>query len=61
MDKDDLSTNNINKLKQGPLIDSIAKEGDPEVVYFKRPFLDKGSWDFSFSGIKTGIDRKAHV
>lgn len=39
----------------GPFIDRIAKEGDPEAVYFKRPFLDKGSWDFSFSGIKTGV------
>ncbi len=39
----------------GPLIDKIAKEGNPEAVYFKRVFLEKGSYDFSFSGIKTGV------
>lgn len=39
----------------GPLIDKIAKEGNPEAVEFKRVFLEKGSMDFSFSGIKTGV------
>ena len=39
----------------GPLIDKIAKEGDPEAVHFKRVYLEKGSYDFSFSGIKTGV------
>ena len=39
----------------GPLIDRIAKEGNPEAVEFKRVFLEKGSMDFSFSGIKTGV------
>ena len=39
----------------GPLIDKIAREGDPEAVEFKRVFLEKGSLDFSFSGIKTGV------
>lgn len=39
----------------GPLIDKLAKEGDPEAVPFKRVFLEKGSYDFSFSGIKTGV------
>lgn len=39
----------------GPLIDKIAKEGNPHVVEFKRVFLEKGSLDFSFSGIKTGV------
>lgn len=39
----------------GPLIDKIAQEGDPEAVEFKRVFLEKGSLDFSFSGIKTGV------
>src|SRR5699024_7774324 len=37
----------------GPLIDKLAKEGDPHSVEFKRVFLEKGSLDFSFSGIKT--------
>ncbi len=39
----------------GPKIDAIAKEGNPEAVHFKRVFLEKGSLDFSFSGIKTGV------
>ncbi len=39
----------------GPLIDRIAAEGNPEAVEFKRVFLEKGSMDFSFSGIKTGV------
>ncbi len=39
----------------GPQIDRIAKEGNPHAVEFKRVFLEKGSLDFSFSGIKTGV------
>ena len=39
----------------GPLIDKLAREGDPEAVHFKRVYLEKGSYDFSFSGIKTGV------
>lgn len=39
----------------GPLIDKIARQGNPEAVEFKRVFLEKGSLDFSFSGIKTGV------
>ncbi len=39
----------------GPLIDKIAKSGDPHAIEFKRVFLEKGSLDFSFSGIKTGV------
>lgn len=39
----------------GPLIDKLAKTGNPKAVEFKRVFLEKGSLDFSFSGIKTGV------
>ena len=39
----------------GPLIDKIAKAGDPQAAPFKRVYLEKGSLDFSFSGIKTGV------
>lgn len=39
----------------GPKIDKAAGEGDPEAVRFKRVFLEKGSFDFSFSGIKTQV------
>ncbi|MFI5252792.1 MAG: tRNA (adenosine(37)-N6)-threonylcarbamoyltransferase complex transferase subunit TsaD [Bacteroidota bacterium] len=37
----------------GPYIDKLAKEGNPSFVKFPRSFLDEGSFDFSFSGIKT--------
>lgn len=39
----------------GPKIDKVAKEGNPEAVAFKRVYLDKGSLDFSFSGLKTAV------
>ena len=39
----------------GPLIDRIAADGDPAAVEFKRVYLEKDSFDFSFSGIKTGV------
>ena len=39
----------------GPIIDKIAKEGNPHAIPFKRVFLEKDSFDFSFSGIKTGV------
>ena len=39
----------------GPLIDKLAKEGDPNAIEFPRVFLEKDSLDFSFSGIKTGV------
>lgn len=39
----------------GPAIDKAAKEGDPHSVEFKRTMLEKGSLDFSFSGLKTGV------
>jgi len=38
----------------GPEIDKRAQKGNPDAVKFTRPFL-KGSWDFSFSGIKTAL------
>ena len=39
----------------GPKIDAAAKDGDPEAVDFKRVRLEKGSFDFSFSGLKTQV------
>lgn len=38
----------------GPIIDRLAKEGDPKTVPFPRPLLP-GTWDFSFSGLKTSV------
>lgn len=38
----------------GPEIDARAAKGDPLAVPFPRPSLE-GSWDFSFSGLKTAV------
>ena len=38
----------------GPVIDRIAKDGDPTAVIFPRPMLNEGL-DFSFSGLKTAV------
>lgn len=37
----------------GPKIDNAAKSGNPSAVEFKRVYLEPGSYDFSFSGLKT--------
>jgi N6-L-threonylcarbamoyladenine synthase len=39
----------------GPKVDEIAKQGNPIAVDFKRVYLEEGSLDFSFSGVKTGV------
>ena len=39
----------------GPKIDALAKEGNPNAIHFKRVYLEKDSYDFSFSGIKTAV------
>lgn len=39
----------------GPKIDRIAAEGNPEAIHFKRVYLEKDSYDFSFSGLKTSV------
>ncbi|MDR1272357.1 MAG: tRNA (adenosine(37)-N6)-threonylcarbamoyltransferase complex transferase subunit TsaD [Clostridiales Family XIII bacterium] len=39
----------------GPLVDELARSGDPDAIAFKRVMLEAGSLDFSFSGIKTGV------
>jgi N6-L-threonylcarbamoyladenine synthase len=38
----------------GPVIDERSEKGNPFAIKFTRPYL-KGSWDFSFSGIKTSL------
>jgi N6-L-threonylcarbamoyladenine synthase len=39
----------------GPVIDRLAATGDPRAVPFPRTLLEKGSLDFSFSGLKTAV------
>lgn len=37
----------------GPAIERIAREGNPRAIDFPRAHLEEGSYDFSFSGLKT--------
>jgi N6-L-threonylcarbamoyladenine synthase len=39
----------------GPVVDRLAREGDPRAVEFPRAFLGESSYDFSFSGVKTAV------
>ena len=39
----------------GPAIQEAAYKGDPEAVNFPRVMLEKDSYDFSFSGLKTAV------
>ncbi len=39
----------------GPVIDRLAALGDPRAITFPRSFLEPGSFDFSFSGVKTSV------
>ena len=53
----------------GPLVDKFAAKGNAKAVKFPRPYLEEGSHQFSFSGLKTsvlyylrktGFDKTAH-
>ncbi|ABO51389.1 O-sialoglycoprotein endopeptidase [Desulforamulus reducens MI-1] len=39
----------------GPLIDKLAKNGNPQAIQFPRAYLEEGSFDFSFSGLKSAV------
>jgi N6-L-threonylcarbamoyladenine synthase len=41
----------------GAVIDRLARQGDPQRIRFPRPYIEKNSCDFSFSGIKTAVAR----
>jgi N6-L-threonylcarbamoyladenine synthase len=41
----------------GSAISRLAKDGDPEKIVFPRSYLNKSDFDFSFSGIKTAVNR----
>lgn len=41
----------------GPVIDRLAREGDPAAVAFPRGKGSDGTFDFSFSGLKTAVAR----
>lgn len=44
----------------GPKIDAQAKMGNPDYVSFKQVSFGKDNFDFSFSGIKTGVINYLH-
>jgi N6-L-threonylcarbamoyladenine synthase len=39
----------------GPSIEKAARDGDPGAAEFPKSYLEPGSFDFSFSGIKTAV------
>ena len=39
----------------GPIIDKLAKSGNKEAIKFPRTYLEEGTYDFSFSGLKTSV------
>jgi len=43
------------KYPGGPIIEKMAMEGNSEAHKFPRAYLEKGSLDFSFSGLKTSV------
>lgn len=41
----------------GPIIDALARSGNPEAFAFPRPMLANPDMDFSFSGLKSAVNR----
>ena len=41
----------------GPIIEKIAKDGNPKAVRFTKAKISDGQPDFSFSGLKTAVSR----
>lgn len=39
----------------GPVIDELSTKGNKDAIDFPRVFLEKDSYDFSFSGLKTAV------
>jgi N6-L-threonylcarbamoyladenine synthase len=39
----------------GPVVQRAAEGGDPRAIAFPRAMLDRGGFDFSFSGLKTAV------
>lgn len=39
----------------GAVIEKMAGAGDPDMIKFPRAYLSEGSFDFSFSGLKTAV------
>jgi N6-L-threonylcarbamoyladenine synthase len=39
----------------GPVVDRMARQGDPQAIPFPRPMLDREGYEFSFAGLKTAV------
>jgi N6-L-threonylcarbamoyladenine synthase len=39
----------------GPIVQRVAEKGNPRAIAFPRAMLDRGGFDFSFSGLKTAV------
>jgi N6-L-threonylcarbamoyladenine synthase len=39
----------------GVVIDRLAADGDPDAIRFPRPLIHDGTFNFSFSGLKTAV------
>lgn len=44
----------------GPIVDKYAKLGNPKAIDFPRVYLEKDSYDFSFSGLKSAVLNYLH-
>lgn len=44
----------------GPIIEALARTKNPDAIKFPRTMLEKDSFDFSFSGIKSSVARYIH-
>lgn len=61
--KDDAAGESFDKVSRslglgypgGPAIQKAAESGNPQAIDFPRVMIDKGGYDFSFSGLKTAV------
>ena len=44
----------------GPKIDEAAKQGNESAIVFPKAYLEEGSYDFSFSGVKSAVINYLH-
>lgn len=44
----------------GPVIEALSRAKDPDKIQFPRTLLEKESFDFSFSGLKSSVARYVH-
>ena len=49
--------NGLTPYRGGPVIERLAREGNPKSVRFSVPRMGDGRPDFSFSGLKTAVSK----